>query len=422
MQQQQDIIKPQNTKPEITRLLLRGKRPAELARVYNVGLVYKTYNELVASGILPQKDAADAIPPKDSDKQNDDDLFQVDSDGNEKQPDVRSSPNQLSVSSWSKDKGDSVSKGVETVNLDGQPTLPYEAVERIRNIMGISARPKVLNMPMPEMLYPAMVIAVTEMDFPPMRPEDFIDTVIYQWLEAAGYIPRAYIKRSELDKLIEKPTPEQENEKFKEWAKERGLVTPDELVNAIAAKLNVPSEKIVELFGDGDGDGHNGDGNSHHDNAVPEQPQAASQQESSSSPVNDAPKSQSDASPVVQIQDESTKNDMILNPKNSIVQITQQVNEQFTPAPAKEILQVIQVDRQQIMELFAKQFGLSVLDIQILDAKSRGRMDADIRIQFGLTQGQIGGRIMRMTRRFRCHTVDECITSYREFLSSHGVK
>ena len=46
-----------------------------------------------------------------------------------------------------------------------------------------------------------MVISVTELGFKPMRPDDFIDTVLYQWLEACDYVPYAFIKKSELEQL-----------------------------------------------------------------------------------------------------------------------------------------------------------------------------------------------------------------------------
>lgn len=420
MQNPDGVIKPQTTKPEIVKMLLRGKRPSELSRVYNVGLVYKTYNELVESKLLPPKDSADTAPPsKDDDKQQDDDLFQVDSDGNEKPPAVRSySTTPLNVSSWGKDKGDTVSKGVDTVNLDGQPTLPYEAVERIRNIMGISARPKVLNMPMPEMLYPAMVIAVTEMDFPPMRPEDFIDTVIYQWLEAAGYIPRAYIKRSELEKLIEKPTPEQENNKFKEWAKERGLITPDEVINAIATKLNVPAEKIVDLFsnvggdGDGHGDGHNGNGHTEQ----PEPVVAATSQEVSPADAG-GNATQNDASVVI---DESAKNDMTINPKNDIVQVTQEVNSQLPEKPPEPVSKDL-ITREQVARLFAIAHGLSDVDGQIIDLITRGKSRSEIGMKCGISSSAIFGKSSQFVRKLKVHNMQDVLTIYREFLGEYNV-
>ena len=250
-----------SSRPAITRGLLRGKTPAELAKVYNRGTCYKVYNELVASGALPRKDGVDytslANAAGDAADSKDDELFMVDADGNERPPVIKQGGNMpLTISSDSIAKGKT---GAEEVSFPGEPTLPYEAVERIRGILGIQARPKVLSMPMPEMLYPAMVIAVTELHFPPMRPEDFIDTVIYQWLEGCGYIPRAYIKKSELEKLIQKPTEDERNTEFKEWAKQRGLVSVDTLVASLAKRLNVPVETILNLYGDGDGNGHNGE-------------------------------------------------------------------------------------------------------------------------------------------------------------------
>jgi len=274
-----------SSRPAITRGLLRGKTPAELAKVYNKGTCYKIYNELVASGVLPRKDGVDytslADAAGDASDAKDDELFIVDASGNERPPVIKQGGNMpLTISSDSIAKGKT---GAEEVSFPGEPTLPYEAVERIRGILGIQARPKVLSMPMPEMLYPAMVIAVTELKFPPMRPEDFIDTVIYQWLEGCGYIPRAYIKKSELEKLIQKPTEDEKNTEFKEWAKQRGLVSVDTIVTSLAKRLNVPVETIMNLYGDGNG--HNGDGHKSDDTPVDEIKTVVAEQVENKQPV-----------------------------------------------------------------------------------------------------------------------------------------
>ena len=116
------------------------------------------------------------------------------------------------------------SSGADKVDI-GKSGLDTSVVNRIRGILGISARPKVLSMPMPELLYPAMVIATTEMGFPPMTPDNFIDTVLYQWLEACDYIPYMYVKKSELAKTLANHGGITDEEIIK-LVKERGITMP----------------------------------------------------------------------------------------------------------------------------------------------------------------------------------------------------
>lgn len=168
-----------DTREAVTKELLAGATPYQLSKRYPKKSVYRIYNELLASGQLPEPGT-----------------IVIDEGGSEPPPFISAtptpSPSQPTVQVATKETG------AETVEL-GPKSLPEDAVNRIRGILGITARPKVLSMPMPELLYPAMVIAVTELGFQPMRPDDFIDTVLYQWLEACDYVPFAYMKKSELE-------------------------------------------------------------------------------------------------------------------------------------------------------------------------------------------------------------------------------
>ncbi|MBA7499316.1 hypothetical protein ES704_02056 [subsurface metagenome] len=169
----------------IIKELLAGAAPYPLSKKYPRASVYRIYNELAQSGQLPEIGVTvidSELGPTSG--------YPFAPAPATPAPSTTQPVAQVAV----KEK----EAGVETVDL-GPKSFPEDAVNRIRGILGITARPKVLSMPMPELLYPAMVIAVTELGFPAMRPDDFIDTVLYQWLEACDYIPFAYMKKSEIE-------------------------------------------------------------------------------------------------------------------------------------------------------------------------------------------------------------------------------
>jgi len=175
-----------DTREAITERLLAGTTPAQLARQYPRKSVYRIYNELLQSGQLPEPGVN--VVYGETAPENEFPFTPAPPTAAPAQPAA-----QVAVKE----------KEAETVEL-GPETLPVDAINRIRGILGITLRPKVLSCPMPELLYPSMVIAVTELGFPAMRPDDFIDTVLYQWLEACDYIPFAYMKVSELERLANK--------------------------------------------------------------------------------------------------------------------------------------------------------------------------------------------------------------------------
>ena len=180
------------TRDDITRELLAGVSAYQLTKKYPKSSVYEIKKELEESGQLGESGS-----------------IVVDAEGDEVEaPFVPAPPPPLTTpptASTTQVKTKIPSQtGAEVVSFPGERTLPADAVNRIRGILGISLRPKVLSCPMPELLYPAMVIAVTELGFQPMRPDDFIDTVLYQWLEACDYVPFAYLKRSELEEYASK--------------------------------------------------------------------------------------------------------------------------------------------------------------------------------------------------------------------------
>ncbi|MBA7615213.1 hypothetical protein ES703_22491 [subsurface metagenome] len=173
-----------DTREAVTKELLAGATPYQLSKRYPKKSVYRIYNELAQSGQLPELGT-----------------IVIDEGSSEPQTFIPATPSQpagqVTAEVATKETR------AETIEL-GPDSLPVDAVNRIRGILGITLRPKVLSCPMPELLYPSMVIAVTELGFPPMRPDDFIDTVLYQWLEACDYIPFAYMKVSEIERLANK--------------------------------------------------------------------------------------------------------------------------------------------------------------------------------------------------------------------------
>lgn len=173
-----------DTREAVTKELLAGATPYQLSKRYPKKSVYRIYNELLQSGQLPEPG-----------------VMVVDSEAGGALPFTPATP--TPPATQPETQVATKETRAETVEL-GPDSLPVDAVNRIRGILGITMRPKVLSCPMPELLYPSMVIAVTELGFPAMRPDDFIDTVLYQWLEACDYIPFAYMKVSELEKLAKR--------------------------------------------------------------------------------------------------------------------------------------------------------------------------------------------------------------------------
>ena len=89
----------------------------------------------------------------------------------------------------------------ETVYATEQ--IPHKIQEKVRGVLGILVRPKVLSMPTPELLYPAMVLACTDWGWSPMEPHDFIDTVLDKFIQATGKEYNTFIDIEELSRLSE---------------------------------------------------------------------------------------------------------------------------------------------------------------------------------------------------------------------------
>ena len=95
----------------------------------------------------------------------------------------------------------SLGAGAKVVTID-ETTPREEILTRVRGSLGLAARPKVVNIVTPELLYPAMVISQQEWGWSAMAPEDFIDTVLDKFIRATGIELNTYLKTEELEKLL----------------------------------------------------------------------------------------------------------------------------------------------------------------------------------------------------------------------------
>jgi len=172
---------------EIEAELLNGIQPYHLCTKYPTKSVYRIYNELVSIGRLTKGGG----------------VSMATSDSDNVQPRGKGRPPTVSTIT---------SRGVEVVEAPdpngelgddiGQGKMSDRSLDTVRGSLGIVARPKVLTIPMPELLYPAMVISIEEWKWSPMRPDDFIDTVLDKFIRATGYEVPGYIKTVELQDVI----------------------------------------------------------------------------------------------------------------------------------------------------------------------------------------------------------------------------
>lgn len=161
---------------EIAERLIAGATPYSLRKLYPQATVYRIYNELKAEGRI--------------------------GGGIEPPPVLTTSTKQTKQSI----REAASLPGVDLVEPKepsvGQKTLPTDVLTQVRGILGILAKPKVLTMPTPELLYPAMVISIEEWGWPPMRPDNFIDTVLDKFISATGIEHNVYIRKDQLDDMV----------------------------------------------------------------------------------------------------------------------------------------------------------------------------------------------------------------------------
>lgn len=232
--------------------LMAGETPAEVVKSGVArSLVYNVYNLLIAQGLL-EDNTNGAVSTKLNKiaKQyapvDDDDEPQV------RQPFIvkRSTPS-------------ATGKSANVIDF-GSVNPPSDAVSAVRGALGMAVVPNVLRMPMPELLYTAMVTSISEFGWQPMAPQDFIDTVIYQWLEACDIIVRPITRKSELQKLVDgynNQKIDENNPALKKYIADNKLIPYDQVKGMIELAI-ADALKKYNVSGngkDGNGNGKNGE-------------------------------------------------------------------------------------------------------------------------------------------------------------------
>lgn len=163
---------------QIIAALLAGEKPMSVSKRFPMPTVYRIYNKILSGEI---------------DANSNETTLDVDESTNDKENTVSN----IDVVSYSNDDGKDFKSELD---IDGSPS--NEIINQVRGVMGIVSRPKVLTIPMPELLYTAMVISIQKWGWTPMRPDDFIDTVLDKYLRLTGIEVPAYIDTIELSKVV----------------------------------------------------------------------------------------------------------------------------------------------------------------------------------------------------------------------------
>jgi hypothetical protein len=180
---------------EIIKRLQEGVSAASLSKVYPKATVYYLQKQLRASGNMPDSDGdeQDIEPPTIDIPQ-----------GNTRKP--SSTRAKSSQQTGSSDRTGVIKHIVPETQfqslLTGETSLPTDPLNAVRGVLGIKLRPKVLECPAPDLLYPAMIISQQEWGWPPMQPQDFIDAVLDKFLSAADIELNVYAKRSQLEEIM----------------------------------------------------------------------------------------------------------------------------------------------------------------------------------------------------------------------------
>lgn len=234
--------------------LLAGSRPYDLFKKEGFArtTVYATYNAMLKNGdftgIIPN--SINTGPTEDDEKL---------AEESDELADVTFVHKSSASGTVKRSAANPTGKTINVVNFDGSGGPSLDAVNAARGALGMAMVPSILRMPMPELLYIAMVTSISEFSWPPMQPQDFIDTVLKEWLEACDIITRPIIKRAELQEIVDKASTTPESV-FKKYVAENGYVSPDQVNDLI----NSAVERVKHEMG-GNGNGHNGNGEKHGD-------------------------------------------------------------------------------------------------------------------------------------------------------------
>ena len=244
---------PVTMQDEIRERLRNGDKPAMLAKIYGKD-VYRVIRGMLVEHNQAQMPPEDSIPPNTPVTElNEDDLELEPPPGGPMQPKIIHAQGQTTRFSQVK-RGTPLKRTVQAVEVN----LPDESLEKVRGIYSMIMVPRVLSMPMPDLLYKAMIISIVEFGFPEMRPNDFIDTVIAQWLEACGIVTPEYMRQDDIDNAA-KLSDEEAQKVVEDYVKANKLMTYEDFMAKYKLKETEPSNN--------GGNGHNGNG--HKDTGIP---------------------------------------------------------------------------------------------------------------------------------------------------------
>ena len=180
---------------EIKARLRAGEKPITLSKIYGK-YVYQVMREMLVekNPVSPHPD--DSIDPNTPVDDITEDEIEVIDPLTGEPPLVKKQVPQVQPTRFSQVKrGTPLKRTVQAVEVN----MAEESLDKVRGIYSMIMVPRVLSMPMPDLLYKAMIISIVEFGFPEMKPNDFIDTVLSQWLEACGIITPGYIRQDDID-------------------------------------------------------------------------------------------------------------------------------------------------------------------------------------------------------------------------------
>ena len=196
-----------STRDDITERLLAGETPYNLFKEnpskYPRASVYRIYNDLKGNGqLFGTKSQTDEQPEDDGGGTN---HF---SPPSIKVPSRTSTTTRAAAAKVSalSDRTGVIKHVIPETQLasllSGETALAIDPLNAVRGILGMKMRPKVLECPAPDLLYPAMIIAEQEWGWQPMQPQDFIDTVLSKFLESADIELNIYGRRSQMEEIM----------------------------------------------------------------------------------------------------------------------------------------------------------------------------------------------------------------------------
>ena len=247
---------------EIKARLRAGEKPITLSKIYGK-YVYQVMREMLVekNPVSPHPD--DSIDPNTPVDDITEDEIEVIDPLTGEPPLVKKQVPQVQPTRFSQVKrGTPLKRTVQAVEVN----MAEESLDKVRGIYSMIMVPRVLSMPMPDLLYKAMIISIVEFGWTEMKPNDFIDTVLSQWLEACGIITPGYIRQDDIDNAATLKDDEA-LQAISDYVKTNNLMSEQEFLVKYKVKADQPGN------GNG-GNGHNGNGHNEPDAAVHPLPQS----------------------------------------------------------------------------------------------------------------------------------------------------